>query len=225
MHFIQIFFVNSFHLDILNFKKFYYLILLFIIGVVLNYLNQTIFFGETIFYNTYADKLTADRIEKMYNNGKSWQWLSYLLIPLVLFLKVLYNSFWLTSASIFNDSKVKFLDNYNICLKAEYVFIIMGIFKFLWLVLFKEVNTLTDLSFMPGSLSNLFKTNEVPVWLNYPLQVVNIWEVLFCIIGTSMCSIQFNISTAKAAKLFCIPYLMGLFIWLMVVVFLSLQFS
>ncbi len=215
----------QFHRDLLIQKKLFYFLIIASILIAISYLLQTTFYGENIYYNTYADKLTTDRIDKLYSDGKKWQWVGFLIIPVALILKVLYNSFWLTTGSLLHDNRGKFKNNYNVCLKAEYVFIIMGFVKFLWLVAFKKVNSLTDLGFVPGSIINLFKENEIPIWLTYPLQTLNIWEVLFCIVGTSMYSIQFNVSKAKAAQLFCVPYLIGLFIWVLIVSFLTLQLT
>ncbi|WP_460684232.1 hypothetical protein [Niabella aquatica] len=138
---------------------------------------------------------------------------------------MLYNTCVVTTGSLLSDSRAGFKSNFNVCLKAEYVFVIMLFVKFLVLGFFKEVNTLDDLSFMPGSLANLYKVSELPKWAVYPLQTLNLWELLFCWAGTELYALQFGISKSAAVQRFCIPYLTGLFIWVLVVVFITLQLS
>lgn len=217
--------MNSLHLDFLNLKKMLYFLGLSLLLIGLSYIIQNTFYNSTIFYNTYAEQLTAERTQKMYDSAKKWQWLSFILMPLLLFFKICYNSFWLTTGSLLTNDDNSFKKCYNVSLKAEYIFVLLLLVKFIWLMLFKPVNNLQDLGFMPGSVLNLFDSSKVSKWLIYPLQTINIWEVLFCAIGTSMYSIEFNISKTKAAKLFCIPYLIGLFIWILIVVFITLQLS
>jgi len=87
--------------------------------------------------------------------------------------------------SLLSESKVCFKSNFNVSLKAEYVFIVMLFVKFLVLGFFKEVNTLEDLGFLPGSLANLYSLSDLPKWAVYRLQALNIWELLFCWEGTT----------------------------------------
>lgn len=70
-------------------------------------------------------------------------------IPIILVIKILYNSAWLTTGSILNTERGNFKANLNICLKAEYVFVVMLLVKLAVFVFFKDVNTLNDLGFIP----------------------------------------------------------------------------
>lgn len=217
--------MNQIHQEFLDQKKIYFFATVSIFSLGIAYLIQYFFFSESVFYTTYAEQFTAERTHKLYESSKDWRWLSIILFPLLLIAKVIYNSFWITAGSLLHSERGMFKTNFNVCLKAEYIFVLMLVLKFIWLLFFKQVNNLTDLSYMPGSLLNFFTVDKIPQWLIYPLQTVNIWELLFCIIGTSMYSIQFNLTTIKAAQLFCVPYLSGLFIWVLTVVFLTLQFT
>jgi len=213
------------HTELLHNNKKYYFFGLSLLILIITFVIQFSFYSATIFYNTYAQQLTIERTLQMYETGKRWQWIGFLIIPVILYVRVLYNSFWVSIGSLLSEKRGSVKDNYNVCLKAEYVFVGMLFVRFIWLLFFKNVNNLTDLNSFPGSVLNLYDIEKIPIWLIYPLQTVNIWEVLFCIVGTSMYSIQYNVSKAKAAQLFCIPYLAGLFIWVLVIVFITLQFT
>ena len=213
------------HFDLLKIKIFYFYFGGVIFLLILNYITQISFPGEQIYLKTYADQLSTERIQSLYQNSKKWEWLGYFLLPLFYLFKIVYVSFCLTTASLINVEKGNFTANFNVSLKADYIFIIVILVRFIWLFFFKEINNLTDLGYIPGSFLNLFNIENIPKWVIYPLQICNIWEVLYCLIGTSMYSIQFGVSKTVAAKQFCIPYLIGLFIWVLIVVFVTLQFS
>ena len=213
------------NLDLLKIKNVKYFFILTIFICVITFLIQYLFYSDTIFFNTYSEQLSVERIQKLSTNQKQYQWFGFLFIPIFLILKIIYNNFFITAGSLLDDKLGDFKDNYNICLKAEYVFVMMLIVKFGCFVIYKRVNTIFDLTFIPGSLANLFPISIKPQWYQYLLQTINIWEVLFCIVGTHMYSIQYNVGKTKAAKLFCIPYLTGLFIWVLIVTFISLQLT
>ena len=217
--------MHTFNFDLLKIKNFYFLFGVSFFLLILNYITQISFSGEQIYFNTYADKLSTERIQSLYQNSKKWEWLGYFLLPLFYLFKIICVTFCLTTASLLNVEKGNFKANFNVSLKADYIFIIMMLVRFIWLKSFKEINNLTDLGYIPGSILNLFNIENIPKWIIYPLQICNIWEVLYCLIGTSMYSIQFGVSKKVAACQFCIPYLIGLFIWVLVVVFLTLQFT
>ena len=200
----------------------YFLVILFF-HLVIAFCINFFFINETVFYNTYADMFAYERAMEIFSVQSRYQWIGYILLPVTLIIKIIYNTTCVTVGSLLHQERGEFESNFNICLKAEYVFVAMLLVKLAFFAFFKEVETLNDLGFIPGSLLNLFDANEVPKWAIYPLQTINIWEVWFCWVGTSLYSIQFNISKAKAAALFCIPYLIGLFIWILVVVFITLQ--
>jgi hypothetical protein len=211
--------------DLLRIKWIIFLVLLVLFQVIITLFVNYVYSTENVFYNTFADQLTYDKINEAFKTQTKYQWIGYVFLPILFVIKILYNSAWLTTGSLLNTERGNFKANFNICLKAEYVFVAMLIVKFALLVFVKEVNTLNDLNFVPLSLANLLNVDKIPKWAIYPLQTINIWELWFCWVGTSLYSRQFNISKAKAAALFCIPYLTGLFIWVLVVVFITLQLT
>lgn len=217
--------MHTLNLDLLKIKNSYYFLVLTISICIMNFLIQFFFNSEDVFFNTYNDQLNLETIQKLLVNQNQYKWVGFLFIPIFLMLKILYNNFFVTAGSLLNSKFGNFKENYNICLKAEYVFLLMMIIKFGCYVIYKPVNTIFDLTFIPGSVANIFSISKTPQWYTYPLQTINIWEFLFCAVGTQMFAIHHNVSKIKAAKLFCTPYLTGLFIWLLIVTFVSLQLA
>lgn len=216
---------NLYNKDLLLIRPVFFFIIIALFQMTITILTYYTFYDLNVLYNSYANQLTYDRIADMFETQKRYLWIMSVIIPLSLLFKIFYNAFLILTGSILYDSKGDFRATANVLLKAEYVFVIMLFVKFLVLGFFKEVNILDDLSFVPGSLASLYKVSELPKWAVYPLQTLNIWEVLFCWVGTTLYALQFDVPKAMAFQRFCVPYLIGLFIWVLVVVFITLQFS
>ncbi len=86
------------HKELLENKKLTYFIILSTILIVLTYVIQDSFYNEQVFYNTYIELLSVERAKTVYEASNKWQFLSLLFLPIILFVKVSYNSFWLTTA-------------------------------------------------------------------------------------------------------------------------------
>ncbi|WP_162817856.1 hypothetical protein U0035_20755 [Niabella yanshanensis] len=188
------------------------------------YTINNVFFSKTILYNSFADQISIERILNIYEDQEKKQLVVLILLPVFLLIKILYNAFAITVYSSLNG-RFDIRGNINVCLKAEIIFCVMLLVKMVAFSFFIEVNNLNDFSSIPGALSGFWGTKDIEVWAMYPLQTINIWEVLFCYIGTLLYANQFNVSKTVAFKRFCIPYLIGLLIWMLVIVFLTLQFS
>lgn len=216
--------VKNLNNEVWSVKSKYFLLIYIAVLLFANYIIQSVYYNENVFYNTYAEQLTYERIHRLFDQSKAYSWLTYIYQPIILLIKVTYFSFWVTAGLFLYFDKVSFKRNFSICLKAEYIFILMNLIKLIGL-LFQRVETLSDLSYMPGSVLNLVNTKNIPKWLMYPLQTINIWELLYCVAGSLMLSRAYELSLKKAAGIFSISYGSGLLIWVLFVAFISLQFS
>lgn len=118
--------------------------------VVIAFLNTTSFINEGVLFNTYSGQLTHERIRERLALQEKFEYVTYLFIPLIFLIKILFNSMVLSIGLLFSDSRTSFKSNFNVCLKAEYVFVVMLLVKFLIISFFKEVDTLQDLAYIPG---------------------------------------------------------------------------
>ena len=175
--------------------------------------------------NTYSGIMTEFRISQFLKQIRKYEWVGYALMPLLLLIKICYNTLCVTTATLLEDNVFSFKSNFNVCLKAECIFILALITKALSFLLFKKVSTLVDLSYVPFSVLSLLNPNQLPKWSLYGLQTLNVWEVLFCIFGVMLFSFAYKTSKKKAFLLFAVPYIAGLFLIIFVATFISLQFS
>jgi hypothetical protein len=86
--------------------------------------------------------------------------------------------------------------------------------------------TLEDLQFFyPLSAANLFAPNELEAWWVYPFQLINLFEVAYWVILAILLGRALQISTGKAAEYVIKGYGSGLLLWVLLVVFITLNFS
>ncbi|WP_162074317.1 hypothetical protein [Chryseobacterium fistulae] len=122
--------------------------------------------------------------------------------------------------------KIQFSDLVFIVMIAEFVFIIAGFFKFInfyWIdtgYSLEEVQT-----YYPISLVNMRDYISTEKWLNYPLQLVNIFEFFYWgVLGWGIWELSDKkISFLKAFGLVAVTYGVALLFWVGIVSFLILN--
>jgi len=192
---------------------------------LINYFINHYYLTEELFFNTYSEQLSFDRISALFKNVKSHSFAYYIMTPLFFLVQISYNTLFIGAFSYLILNRIEMKKIFNVCLKAEIVFLVMLLAKVLFLQFFVNIHTVYDLNFIPLSLLNLFSSAHIPLWLNYPLQTINIWEVLFVLLASFYFSVAYDIPFKKGLTVIGIGYASGLFIWLLVVLFIQLQFS
>jgi hypothetical protein len=204
-------------------KKLFILILS--VNLILLWVSRTVLINDIVFYNTYSEQLTYERAMELFRKMNEISWITYFLVPLVLFLKLLIVTIVLyIGIFFFNYNRIVSFGNiFRVVIASEIVFTFASFFKFLWFFLFAGNYDLNDLSFFyPLSLINLFKTTEVGrLWI-YPLQVLNLFQV-FYLLSLSYGLQKFGVKAQSSEKLVLSSYLPALTIWIVLIMFLTID--
>jgi hypothetical protein len=217
--------IQQLHIDLLATRNIIFLgVVVFMIALI-NFIIQHTFLNEQLLFNTYGDRIGYDRLKTIFSRWQSQQWLYLAFIPVSFLLKVGFTTLCVTIGAFYFTDTTSFSSNWNICLKVQYIYLLMIVVTFGDLMLLKEVNTVNDLSFIPFSFTQLLRSDHLPGWAKYPLQTVNVWELLYCLAGSYLFKLHYQVSYKRALTLFSVSYLIGLFLWVIVVVFLTVQFS
>lgn len=154
------------------------------------FFSGTVFFkellgSEQLLYASLADQLTTEQIQEVIRMNNLWGWIYYLILPLILYLKIVLIATTLAIGIMFIDTKIKFSQLFNIVVKAEFIFLLPMAFKTAWFYFFKKEYTLEELqNYMPLSLESLFGYENFEPWFIYPLQTANLFEVAYWMILT-----------------------------------------
>src|SRR5690606_2346412 len=111
---------------------------------------------------------------------------------------------------------------WNIVLKAEFVFLLVGIIKIVWFYFFQINYTLESVQhFYPLSMLNVIGYENVKSWYIYPLQILNVFEIVYWVILALLIDTELNTSNIKniGIKIVASSYGPALFLWVVGVMF------
>jgi len=201
---------------------FFLLLLVFFLGFISKELLNT----EELVINSLAEQLTTKQIEKALNFQQKWEWIAYLLLPLLLIIKISIIALILDVGCFFFDKEIKYKKLFNIVTKADFVFLGVMILKTIWFYVFQQDYTLENLQyFYPLSALNIVGYEGLQTWFIYPFQVINLFEFAYWFILASLISKELKTTTSKGFSIVASSYGVALLIWVVGVMFFTLNMS
>ncbi|WP_159948205.1 hypothetical protein [Polaribacter septentrionalilitoris] len=201
-------------------------IILTSITIILSQLNKEFLNIENLIFNSMIENYTETEVRDIINYKEKLKWLSYLVIPLLLIIKISITSMALDVGCFIFGKNVKYKKLFNIVVRAEFIFLLVIIFKTSWFYLFQTNYTLEDLqNFYPLSALNIIGYKGLDPWFIYPFQVLNLFEIAYWFILAYLISKEINETTEKGFSIVASSYGVGLLIWVVSVVFLTLNMS
>lgn len=206
-------------------QKFNFLTLL-ILSIILSFISKEILQIDSLYINTLADHFSQSQIQDFLDSQKKWQWLSYAIIPLLLLLKISIIAAILDIGCFFFNKEIKYKTLFNIVVKAEFVFLLVVVFKTLWFYVFQQDYTLEDLQyFYPLSALNITGYDNLQPWFVYPLQVLNLFELAYWVILAYLLGKALKTNTDNGLAIVASSYGVGLVIWVVAIMFLTLNMA
>jgi len=196
------------------------------LNLLILFLSQTALINEIVFFNTYSEQLTYERAMEVFSKMKSFAWVGYIITPVLMLLKFSAISVLLYIGAFFSDlhKEITLGKIFKVVIISELVFIAASITKLLWFIFFAGNYTLDDMSFFyPLSLINLFNRAEVATYWIYPLQTVNIFQLLYVLslaLGLSRVS---SLKKEVADRVVLGTYVPAFAVWIALIMFLSID--
>jgi len=208
-----------------NKKLLFFISILLIVSILLSkYFLRT----EELLNNFYAEQLTKDQVEKLTAGKKKWDWLVYLISPLLILMRSSLVALCLSVGMFFYDieNKIPFKKFFRVAIFGEIILLLVGYFKFGYFYLVKTNYTLEDIQeYYPLSYINFLDIDKIQPWLVYPLQSINLFEITyFFVLVYGMYKLLKN-KYFKSFEITAISYGTGLIIWFGLVMFLTLNFT
>lgn len=131
---------------------------------LISYINKELLNVEGLVINSLADKFTYEQVEDILGFKKKMKWLSYSIIPLLLLIKTSIIAAILDAGCFFFGKEIKYKKLFNIVVKAEFVFLLVIVFKTVWFYFFQTDYNLEDLQyFYPLSALNIIIINRIHI--------------------------------------------------------------
>lgn len=210
-------------------KNFIFFISIVLCYFLLNYLDKTFITTNSKIIDFLAKDYPNEVVQNYLESQKKWWWVSYMVTPLLIGIKILLVAFCLNFIKLLDLpglDTIKFSDLVFLALIGESVFVIAGFYKFVnfyWIDTDYSMETLQ--TYYPISLLNLRDSISTEKWLAYPLQLVNLFELFYWgILAWGIWELSENkISFPKSLGLTTITYGVGLLFWVGVVSFFILN--
>lgn len=192
----------------------------------LSWLTNSTILSEDIYYNTFSEQLSLQQIETFIDLQRRYAFWGYALIFPSLLLKVTYSAIWLAIAAVLVDWDFSFGEMFKFALIAELIFLVGAVIHFIWCLFFLEIDVISDVvGFYPLSVLNFFDAAQLEPWLVYPLRTLNLFEVAYCFFLIYLLRSRFQRSFNATAGLVFGAYGVGLFIWVLIAMFINVLLS
>ena len=189
------------------------------------YIQDAYIITKEVYYNTLGEQLTIESIDTMLEKQAKWKFISYLLIPFVIFLQASLITLCLSCGTILMNYKIRFRPLFRLVLRSSVVFLI-GKLAFTFILLFSNIEIFDDLvSVNKFALSGFVSKNSIPTWLMYPLSILNVFEAAFWLLLTFGMSRLLQKPFRAAFGFVATTYGIGLLIWVVFIIFLQLNLS
>jgi hypothetical protein len=204
---------------------FYYLTLT-VLSLLLSSLTKELLNTDKLIVNSLAEQLTNEQIQTFLNIREKWEWVNYVLLPILLLLKTSIIAIILDVGCFFFGKEIKYKKLFSIVVKAELVFLLVIVFKTAWFYFFQTAYNLEDLQyFYPLSALNIIGYEGLQPWFIYPFQVLNLFELAYWFILAYLIGKEINDTTEKGLSIVASSYGVSLLIWVVGVMFFTLNMS
>jgi positive regulator of sigma E activity len=208
-------------------KSKYIFLILTLLTLFIGYILQSILNVDKLIFSTLGENLSNAELENLMDFQNKWEWVSYSIIPLFLLIKSLLITTALYIGTFFYGKiKVTFLQIWDAVLKSEFVFILVPLFKIIWFYFFQTTYTFEDIQyFFPLSALNIVGYKGLEPWLIYPFQVLNVFELAYWLILAYFIGKITETNMDRGLKIVASSYGSALLLWVMVIMFFTLNYS
>lgn len=207
----------------MNFKKY---ILLLSFYILTQALMDWLVLTDEVIYDSLINQISYNRITELLDQGKKWRWVPYIFLPLLITLKIVIVLICFSIGALLANIQLSLRQIFSVCIISEFIFLIPAIIKLLWFLFIKTDYTLQDLHFFsPLSMISLFNPTELDPWLVYPIQLLNVFELLYWIALAWQLQEVLEKPFAESFGFVAKTYGVGLAVWVVVVMFLTVSIS
>ncbi len=188
----------------------------------LNYLINRQSLTDDVYFQSLNNRLPINRIRDLIAAREKNEWISYLLFPIILLIKISLTVFCIHILKYINNIKISTKLIFRIVIISEAAFILGVFVKYIYLLVFPPQD-LEDVTSFSLSLGQLFK--NVPAYLSYILATINVFELIYFVLLAKGIQKYTKYSFKKSLSTVGLSYGVGLFLWVIIVTFLLIQLS
>jgi hypothetical protein len=202
-------------------------IILSIFLILLVEITNTILNFKGLFYNSLSEQLTKKQIHHFFELQDKWVWIGYTIVPILLLIKTsLIASVLYIGTFFFSKVTVSFKQLWTIVISAEFVFLLVPLFKIAWFYFFQTNYKLEDIQyFYPLSALNIVGYKGLEAWFIYPFQTLNLFELAYWLILAYYIGKATQSNMDSGLKIVAYSYGPALLLWVITIMFITLNYS
>lgn len=207
-------------------KRVYYFVILTILNFIFGITSNKLLNSNKLLVDSLIEQFPTDQVQELLTFQQKWEWLTYVILPLLLLLKIAIITAILDLGCFLFNKEIKYKKLFNIVVKAEFIVLLAIIIKTAWFYFYQTNYTLEDLQyFYPFSALSLIGHEGLQPWFVYPFQVLNLFELAYWFILAYLLGKELESTTDKGLSIVASSYGVGLLIWVVGVMFLTLNMS
>jgi|SRR5690625_431098 len=181
---------------------------------------------DEVFYRSLSTQIPLYTVDGILESREKFWWVPYLIQIVVILIKVLFVSLCIFIGVVLSDIRIPFKNIFRVAVIAEIIFVIgQSIYLFNLYTHRAELTFETTANYFPLSMLSFFGVENVVSWLHYPLQTLNLFEVVYVVLISWLLSRQWKPDFIESLNIVIPSYGIGLLVWMILVVFLTLQIS
>lgn len=202
------------------------IIIIFGIYIFLSFIIENMILTDQFFYENLSAQIPIYSIDGILESRERFWWTSYLIQIVSVLCKVLFAALCIFVGIVLSDIEFSFRDLFRSVIIAEIIFIIaQAIYLINLYVNRAELTFDTMANYFPISMLSFYGVENIVPWLHYPLQTLNLFEVAYILCISWLLSKQWKPNFVESLNIVLPSYGIGLLIWMVLVVFLTLQVS
>jgi hypothetical protein len=210
-------------INLLKTHKLWIVVTYCLVCLLTTYLAEQNIHTEEIYRKSFAKVISADFGSITYHSHKDNAWVNY-LTPLLNIFRFIPASFLIILGMQLTNIRIPLNYIFQATILGEIIFLIPEFAKTVYFPIFISDFTLKGFrDFSLFSLASIFDYENLKYWEYYPLRVINLFEVIYCAFIAIVLD-EFILNRDKSFGLVFISYWSGLLIWVLIVVFISLEF-
>lgn len=185
-----------------------------------------ILISDNLFFETFGNQLSYERISHLIESNKKWSWVIYPITPILFLVKLFLVVICLSIGAFVFNVEIPIKSLFKIAVLGEFIFFIPSVIKLFWFGLYQTNYTLQDLHyFFPFSVFSLFDSTGIEPWLLYPLQLLNLFELLYLSFMAFQLKHLLKRNFLTSFGFVASTYGSGLLIWVILIMFLTVSQS
>ncbi|HWB92044.1 MAG TPA: hypothetical protein VG605_09335 [Puia sp.] len=211
--------------DFYAFKFWYVFFAYTVMYILLTFLANRYVYTSDFYYSLFQNTLDSERIDQLIQRNQRFQWVSYIVQPLFLLLRCAIFASVIFAGLLLSKANVSFGSCLRIVIIADGVALIVTLIRTVWFIFRPTSSPLDFQSFYPLSAIQLLDIHKIPRYLIYPLQQINLFEVCYWVLLAFGIRSLTNRKWDQSFSIVAATYGVSMLIWMLIVVFITLQFS